>query len=267
MIHFVKLFNPYILWYQLYSRDCVNTNYNFDVQIFWLFINVLKIKIKLNGNANILFISNDSMNRISHNPNSTANVSVVYRHLPWCILPSRKSRGLGNACSPPSVPHRVGHRCCVGLFMNVDTCASGKMEQGYFCRHQSLVAGLSLWCTGWNRRKGVKQAGLPAETQHNVATTDLSLFRNFCARARFTRRGVVWRTWGYRKINSFLNPLTYNIESCSWCELRSRFERKRKLQTCESSNQILNLISLNWTLINKSYAQYFEHPKLILQSK
>ena len=48
------------------------------------------------------------------------------------------------------------------------------------------------------------------------------------------------------------------IESYSWYKLRSRFERKSKLQTYEISNQILNLISLNWTLINKSYMQCFD---------
>ena len=60
------------------------------------------------------------------------------------------------------------------------------------------------------------------------------------------------------KIEVFFNPLTYNIESYSWYKLRSRFERKSKLQTYEISNQILNLISLNWTLINKSCMQCFD---------
>ena len=40
--------------------------------------------------------------------------------------------------------------------------------------------------------------------------------------------------------------------------LRSRCERKNKFQTYEISNQILNLISLNWTLMSKSYMQYFD---------
>ena len=55
-----------------------------------------------------------------------------------------------------------------------------------------------------------------------------------------------------------VNPLTYNIESYSSYKLRSRFERKSKLQTYEISNQTLNLISLNWTLISKSYMQCFD---------
>ena len=38
----------------------------------------------------------------------------------------------------------------------------------------------------------------------------------------------------------------------------SIFERKSKLQTYEMSNQILNLISLNWTLMNKCYTQCFD---------
>ena len=59
-------------------------------------------------------------------------------------------------------------------------------------------------------------------------------------------------------IGIYINPLTYNIESYSWYKLRSRFERKSKLQTYEISNQILNLISLNWTLIDKSYMQCFD---------
>ena len=45
--------------------------------------------------------------------------------------------------------------------------------------------------------------------------------------------------------DSDFNPLTYNIESYSWYKLRSRFERKIKLQIYAISNQILNLISLN----------------------
>ena len=72
-----------------------------------------------------------------------------------------------------------------------------------------------------------------------------------------------------QKWDGILNPLTYNIESYSWYKLRSRFERKSKLQTYEISNQILNLISLNWTLINKSYVQCFDtliHSKLIFYS-
>ena len=53
-----------------------------------------------------------------------------------------------------------------------------------------------------------------------------------------------------------VKPLTCNIESYSWYKLR--FERENKLQTYEISNQILNLISLNLTLINKSYVQCFD---------
>ena len=42
-----------------------------------------------------------------------------------------------------------------------------------------------------------------------------------------------------------VDPLTYNIESYSWYKLRSRFERKSKMQTYKISNQILNFIKLN----------------------
>lgn len=56
--------------------------------------------------------------------------------------------------------HRVG----VGLPTNVDTCAGGKMEQGYFCRHQSLAAG----SRGAPREKGRETGRFLAARQNTT---------------------------------------------------------------------------------------------------
>lgn len=80
--------------------------------------------------------------------------------------------------------HRVGRRRFrVGLLTNVDTCAGGKMEQGYFCRHQSLVAGSRVSLA--HGRKGAKQAGFWRRDKTQCRYhQDLFLFRRFCATIR-----------------------------------------------------------------------------------
>lgn len=81
-----------------------------------------------------------------------------------------KSRG--NACSSPSVSivscSVVTVRRCVGLFMNVDTCAGGKMGPGLFLSSSVTRGGLKPLVHGLKRRKGVKQAGPPA--RHNITS-------------------------------------------------------------------------------------------------
>ena len=113
-----------------------------------------------------------------------------------------KSRG--NACSSPSVPivscSVVTVHRCVGLFMNVDTCAGGKMEPGLFLSSSVTRGGLKPLVHGLNRRKGVKQAGSSA--RHNtrrryhgsVPFPELLCTRAIHSRDLVQKRGVVPRT-------------------------------------------------------------------------
>lgn len=102
-----------------------------------------------------------------------------------------KSRGLANAGLSPSVHVASSSSArCVGLLTNVDTCASrpvgGKMEQGYFCRHQSLAVGLSLRHAG--KEKGRETGQFAGETQHNATRGSTPFPELLCARNPFPRR-------------------------------------------------------------------------------